>query len=239
MTFSRYPGPLNACPGYRWKLHALLLTPLLLIIIFIMLTHGVWGEQVRLYYLAARQALPSLVQPVQLFTDMAAPFLYFLYLVILLRSVLPAGHFGFRDEARRTEGKLLFCRLIFFGFLLLFLATALLKVSLGMPRPGEAWPPHFFSLEDAYHSFPSGHTTEIVSITLPLAFFFRKKSVYIALALFIALVGYSRIWLGWHHPIDILAGMLWGGLIARVICCSPYSGSVPESTTPVRFKEQA
>ena len=78
MTFSRYPGPLNACPGYRWKLHALLLTPLLLIIIFIMLTHGVWGEEVRLYYLAARQALPSLVQPVQLFTDMAAPFLYFL-----------------------------------------------------------------------------------------------------------------------------------------------------------------
>ena len=74
-----------------------------------------------------------------------------------------------------------------------------------------------------------------MAAVLPLAFFFRKKIVYIALALFIALVGYSRIWLGWHHPVDILGGMLWGGLIARVICCSPCSDTAPEPPNPVPF----
>ena len=34
---------------------------------------------------------------------------------------------------------------------------------------------------------------------------------------------------------DILGGMLWGGLIARVICCSPCSDTAPEPPNPVPF----
>lgn len=191
------PGPLNACPDYNWKLHAALLAPLGLALALVMLRHGWWGEPVREYYLAARQALPLLQRPVQLCSDLAAPLLYLLYLLVLLRS--RAGAVNGLSAERRAEGRMLICRVLLFGFLLIFLATGLLKSGFGMPRPGIPWPPRFFTLEYFYHSFPSGHTTEIVAATLPLAFFYRKTGAYIALALFIALVGYSRIWLGWHH----------------------------------------
>lgn len=229
-------GPFNACPGYNWKIHAALLAPLTLALALVVLRHGWWGEDVRQYYLASREALPALWPAVQLFSDMAAPVIYALYLIVLAFSLVPAGVSASPGvTARRAEGRMLICRLVLFGFLLVFLTTGFFKFAFGIPRPGELWPPHFFTLDYSYHSFPSGHTTEIVAAVLPLAFFFRKKIVYIALALFIALVGYSRIWLGWHHPVDILGGMLWGGLIARVICCSPCSDTAPEPPNPVPF----
>ena len=35
----------------------------------------------------------------------------------------------------------------------------------------------------------------------------------------IALMGFSRVWLGQHHPIDIVGGMLLGSIAARCIAC--------------------
>ncbi|MCD7032658.1 phosphatase PAP2 family protein [Metabacillus sp. GX 13764] len=61
-------------------------------------------------------------------------------------------------------------------------------------------------LED--HSFPSGHTTAIFSVVIPLLLFFPGLAVLL-IPLGIS-VGLSRIYLGLHYPSDVLAGFLLG-----------------------------
>ncbi|OCT10945.1 phosphoesterase [Paenibacillus pectinilyticus] len=58
------------------------------------------------------------------------------------------------------------------------------------------------------HSFPSGHTTAIFSVLVPLAFALPVLGlVLMPLAL---LVGLSRIYLGLHYPSDCIVGCLLG-----------------------------
>lgn len=68
-----------------------------------------------------------------------------------------------------------------------------------------------------FHSFPSGHTASGFALAGILAFAFKnKKSELIFLALAI-IVGYSRIYIGQHFLIDVLAGSFIG--IASAIIC--------------------
>ncbi|MRX72383.1 phosphatase PAP2 family protein [Bacillus lacus] len=61
-------------------------------------------------------------------------------------------------------------------------------------------------LED--HSFPSGHTTAIFSVLIPVMLF---SPVLLGILLPLAIsVGISRIYLGLHYPSDVLAGCLLG-----------------------------
>lgn len=58
------------------------------------------------------------------------------------------------------------------------------------------------------HSFPSGHTTSIFSIVTAFAMTFPTVAAWgYGLA---SLVGISRIYLGFHYPTDVLAGVLIG-----------------------------
>lgn len=61
-------------------------------------------------------------------------------------------------------------------------------------------------LED--HSFPSGHTTAIFSVTMPYMIH-MPMSCFILLPL-ASLIGFSRIYLGLHYPSDVLVGALLG-----------------------------
>ena len=62
------------------------------------------------------------------------------------------------------------------------------------------------------HSFPSGHTTAVFSVTVP---FMTMEPILLATLLPVALiVGFSRIYLGLHYPSDVLAGATIGTLVA-------------------------
>lgn len=64
-------------------------------------------------------------------------------------------------------------------------------------------------------SFPSGHAVSSFAIAAFLALNFRKqKFIFLFLA---GLIGLSRIYLGVHYPSDVVAGALFGSLIAFLL----------------------
>ncbi|MBQ9000767.1 MAG: phosphatase PAP2 family protein [Eggerthellaceae bacterium] len=60
------------------------------------------------------------------------------------------------------------------------------------------------------YSFPSGHTTGTASSLGSLAWFYRKKHIWVTIVavIFIVLMGFSRNFLGVHTPQDVVVGLL-------------------------------
>lgn len=58
--------------------------------------------------------------------------------------------------------------------------------------------------------FPSCHASTTIAIATTLALFFRRKWVTIALYGWVALMCYSRMYLGVHYPGDIIGGFAVG-----------------------------
>lgn len=218
-AFRRFFGPLDACRHYPWSAHLLMLAPLTVVILYIGLRYGWWGVSVRTAYEAASAASPFLTAFMRKISAWSNFPLYAVYLALLIRGWKQGLAQG--PEEYVHPDVLLTRRYVLFSVLLTLLFTQVVKYGLGMPRPVAYWPPQPFSFDFLYNSFPSGHTTEITATALPLGLRFRRWPVYVALALLIALVGYSRIWLSRHHPVDILGGMVMGSLIARLIFCCP------------------
>ena len=208
---ARVLGPFDSYPNYPWLPHALMLLPLIAAMCVVGGCHGFWGEGVRLFYEQCRELYPGITDVMQLFSDYAVELIYVIYLVIVVRAFWlhnrPASIF----VLRYVVGVLLFA----------MLATQLIKIGLGFPRPGFGWPPQPFNGSDEFSSFPSGHTVNIVLASIPLAMWLRSRISCVILAGLILVVGYSRIWLGQHHPVDVLGGVVLGSLWARFVAASP------------------
>lgn len=155
-----------------------------------------------------RAAHPDFAALLKIVTDWTNPLLYLPLVWMLVRAVR-----GGDTDTRRFV--LTFAAL---QILVAVLAVNLLKVSIGRARPSED--PGFspFSLRAAHHSMPSGHTVEATGTVTALALWRQGTCTALILGGVLALLAFTRIYLGWHHPSDVLAGWLLGsatGLLAH------------------------
>lgn len=115
--------------------------------------------------------------------------------------------FGFIFIHKKNAGR---------GFIFLIVATLSgfvinsygLKDLFNRPRPFLTIPSAIIvqtGLSD--YSFPSGHA---FSVALLSTLFLRKKSIFLFVGLYTLLVGFSRIYLGVHYPLDVIGGYLFG-----------------------------
>ncbi len=79
--------------------------------------------------------------------------------------------------------------------------------------------PHPGAVEGATgYSFPSGHTTSATSLAAAFALNWRKKAwVWVVGAAYVALVGFSRLYLGVHTPMDVLCALALSFVMALVV----------------------
>lgn len=144
---------------------------------------------------------------VKLYTDWGNPALYLVYAGFLLRGL-----------AHRRRELTAFALAYLAAQLLVSVALErVLKIGLGRPRPGVGGPFVPWSLDAAHNSLPSGHTVEMTLQTAPLALRAHNWLAALGWGTVLGCMGASRIVLGAHHPSDVLAGLLVGGLGALFI----------------------
>jgi len=113
------------------------------------------------------------------------------------------------------------------------LLATLLKVLIGRERPYEVVPAADPLLRwDVSASFPSGHAATSAAGAVILAYLLGRGGLW--LGLLAAAVSFSRVYVGVHYPLDVLAGAALGvavgfAAVALVRRLQPTSGGRPRS----------
>jgi undecaprenyl-diphosphatase len=170
-------------------------------------------SNVAIYFLDHRTTHPALSGFMKFLTDWSNPLFYGIFGVMLFNAYRSGNR-----EKRRFILILLAVQLLIAG-----LTVHFIKATIGRPRPGQGQWFDPLTTRGAQHSLPSGHTTEIVGSSLPLALRYRLPWLTVLLSVFIGLVAFSRIYLGWHHPSDVFFAWILGsfsGFTTTVIASS-------------------
>ena len=123
------------------------------------------------------------------------------------------------------------------AFLITGLLVQVLKYCISEPRPRTYFeghhPIHLISgiTHSGFSSFPSGHTATIFSLVTLLALYAKQKSAAVLFLLPAALIGYSRIYLSQHFPVDVFAGSVVGVAVSLLVYCRNW-------TIPVLLKSK-
>ncbi len=102
--------------------------------------------------------------------------------------------------------------LVWAGIIATIIGTLIVNLSksfFNIPRPPAIYDSgiiHIIGPSLSAHSFPSGHTVTIFTLTGILLFYFKSFYIRFSLILLAILIGTSRIAVGVHWPADVLAG---------------------------------
>jgi undecaprenyl-diphosphatase len=150
--------------------------------------------------------------------------------VLIPLVLVVGGYFVLRHRDWKPLGKL--------GASLL---GAVLLYDIVKPLVGRARPPTRFDVGYTFSgfAFPSGHATESLAVWGMLALLTaatmrrRRYAPFVAATLLVAIVGFSRIYLGGHWLSDVLGGYALGGLWLSLLVAvmlaraTPRGGDVP------------
>jgi undecaprenyl-diphosphatase len=76
---------------------------------------------------------------------------------------------------------------------------------------------HFLIGTKSSPSFPSSHAMNMFAQAMLFTLLYRKKRVWITAFLFAATIGFSRIYVGVHYPLDVFAGAVCGVIIGGIV----------------------
>lgn len=101
--------------------------------------------------------------------------------------------------------------LLFAGLTVDYYIVKFLKELFARPRPFIVYPDVVSLLHEKGYSFPSGHAMIAFMTAVVLSTMFRKKApLFFGLAF---LVAFSRVYLGAHFPLDVIAGAIIGSIV--------------------------
>ncbi|MDR9373870.1 MAG: phosphatase PAP2 family protein [Schleiferiaceae bacterium] len=123
------------------------------------------------------------------------------------------------------------------------ISVHLFKFTFERPRPcHEPWLQHLLHLYEGHcggpYGFVSSHAANVFGFATFLGMLFKRQWAASLLLIWAALIGYSRIYLGVHYPLDVLGGLFLGVLLGLLAGYLFYrflggaSASVASSSAP-------
>jgi undecaprenyl-diphosphatase len=109
----------------------------------------------------------------------------------------------FRDSKKRRLALILFA-----GIALTYFTINSLKSWVARPRPFEVLSGVNLLMKAGSFSFPSGHAAMAFMAQTVLSYSFKKWRI--ALFILALSVGFARIYVGVHYPLDVLGGIIVG-----------------------------
>lgn len=194
--------PVNFANPYPWSQTIRCALPLIVMAAGCLILLG--GEQgTAEYFRALREAHPSLTKVVGTLTNLLTVPFYFVYAGLLYAA-----------WRRKDRDGLRFFALAAAVFAATLVLTEILKHMVGRSRPFVEGGFDFLASDKQHDSFPSGHTSEMFGLTLPLSLRFGRRFLPFAIGLAPALAGALRLYLGKHHPTDLVGSAIVATLLA-------------------------
>lgn len=181
----------------------LFLIPLVCVVLSLKALENSLDGSLYAYFKSVRHAYPTVSSVMHFVSAYTSQILLIGYLGIII--------FAYR-RAQYPKLRFLLSSIVTY-YTLLSIVLFIFKIGLGVPRPYAHSPTSSpFSLNSDFHSFPSGHTAECAAITSSLAHLNTSYLKTFLLGSIMALVGLSRVYVGMHHPLDLLGGALLGSV---------------------------
>ncbi len=142
-----------------------------------------------------------------------SPELWLLFLFLLL-----VFYFALGNKLKHKKFVAVFLLVAFTSLLVSLGVVEVLKIGLNIPRPCVVCTPSVSTCNpycESSPSFPSGHAATSAVVAASIYLIYRKRKYITSVFAFPVVVDFSRVFLGVHTYLDVIAG----SLVALAISC--------------------